>query len=63
MRDIALARLTGAPVHFHHLSTAGSVDLVRGGQGRAACRSRPRRRPHHFPSPTTPAPATTRCSR
>ena len=29
MRDIALARLTGAPVHFLHLSTAGSVDLVR----------------------------------
>jgi dihydroorotase len=28
-RDIALARLTGAPVHFLHLSTAGSVDLVR----------------------------------
>ncbi len=27
--DIALARLTGAPVHFLHLSTAGSVDLVR----------------------------------
>ena len=28
-RDIALARLTGAPVHFLHLSTAGSVGLVR----------------------------------
>ena len=28
-RDITLARLTGAPVHFLHLSTAGSVDLVR----------------------------------
>ena len=28
-RDIALSRLTGAPVHFLHLSTAGSVDLVR----------------------------------
>jgi dihydroorotase len=28
-RDIALARLTGAPLHFLHLSTAGSVDLVR----------------------------------
>jgi dihydroorotase-like cyclic amidohydrolase len=24
-----LARLTGAPVHFLHLSTAGSVELVR----------------------------------
>jgi dihydroorotase len=28
-RDIGLSRLTGAPVHFLHLSTAGSVDLVR----------------------------------
>jgi len=29
MRDLALARLTGATVHFQHLSTAGSVELVR----------------------------------
>jgi dihydroorotase len=28
-RDIELARLTGAPVHLLHLSTAGSVELVR----------------------------------
>ena len=28
-RDVTLARLTGAPVHFLHLSTAGSVELVR----------------------------------
>jgi dihydroorotase len=28
-RDIALVRLTGAPVHFLHLSTSGSIDLVR----------------------------------
>jgi dihydroorotase len=28
-RDIALSRLTGAPVHFLHLSTAASIDLVR----------------------------------
>ena len=28
-RDLELARLTGAPVHFLHLSTAGTVDLVR----------------------------------
>jgi dihydroorotase len=28
-RDIALVRLTGAPMHFLHLSTAGSVELVR----------------------------------
>jgi dihydroorotase len=29
-RDLALVRLTGAPMHFLHLSTAGSVELVRG---------------------------------
>ncbi len=29
MRDIALARRTGARVHFQHLSTAGSVAMVR----------------------------------
>ena len=28
-RDIELVRITGAPVHVLHLSTAGSVDLVR----------------------------------
>jgi dihydroorotase len=28
MRDIALARLTGARIHFLHLSTAGSVAMV-----------------------------------
>jgi len=28
MRDLALCRLTGAPVHFLHLSTAGSVAMV-----------------------------------
>ena len=28
-RDIALVRLTGTPMHFLHLSTAGSVELVR----------------------------------
>lgn len=29
MRDVALARLTGGRVHFLHLSTAGSVAIVR----------------------------------
>ena len=28
-RDIELVRITGAPIHVLHLSTAGSVDLVR----------------------------------
>ncbi|MCU4184807.1 dihydroorotase [Acidiferrimicrobium sp. IK] len=30
MRDLALCRLTGTPVHFLHLSTARSVAMVRG---------------------------------
>ena len=30
MRDLALARLTGAAMHFLHLSTAGSVAMVAG---------------------------------
>ena len=30
MRDIALVRLTGAHLHFQHLSTASSVAMVRG---------------------------------
>ena len=28
-RDLALARMTGCRIHFQHLSTAGSVELVR----------------------------------
>ena len=34
LRDLALARLTGTPVHFQHLSTARSIDMVR--QAKAA---------------------------
>lgn len=46
-RDIVLARLTGVPVHLQHLSTAGSVALVRAAKAEGhpvtaeAC-------PHHF---------------
>ena len=46
-REIALARLTGARVHILHVSTAGSVELVRRGKDNGvkvsgeAC-------PHHF---------------
>jgi dihydroorotase len=29
MRDIALARLTGCRIHFQHMSTAGSVAMIR----------------------------------
>lgn len=46
-RDIALCRLTGARVHFLHVSTAGSVDLVR----RAKAEGLPvtaEAAPHHF---------------
>ena len=28
-RDLALVRLTGAPMHFLHLSTAGAVEMIR----------------------------------
>jgi dihydroorotase len=47
MRDVALARLTGGRVHFQHLSTAGSVELIRRAKASGtpvtaeAC-------PHHF---------------
>lgn len=46
-RDLALVRLTGASEHFLHLSTAGSVDLVR----RAKAEGLPvtaEAAPHHF---------------
>ena len=46
-RDIALARRTGMRVHFQHLSTAGSVELVR----RAKADGLPvtaEATPHHF---------------
>lgn len=33
MRDIALARLTGARLHFQHLSTQGSIAMVRAAKG------------------------------
>jgi dihydroorotase len=46
-RDIALCRRTGSPVHFLHMSTAGSVDLIR----RAKAEGLPvtaEAAPHHF---------------
>jgi dihydroorotase len=46
-RDIALVRLTGAPVHFLHLSTAGSVDLVRQAK-RAGLPVTAEAAPHHM---------------
>jgi dihydroorotase len=47
MRDIALARLTGTKVHFQHLSTRGSVAMVRAAKAGGlpvTCEATP----HHF---------------
>jgi dihydroorotase len=46
-RDIALARLTGAPIHFLHLSTAASIDLVRRAKAEGL-RVTAEAAPHHF---------------
>ncbi|HEX2850294.1 MAG TPA: dihydroorotase, partial [Acidimicrobiales bacterium] len=46
-RDIALGRLTGAPVHFLHLSTAGSVELVRQAKAKGL-NVTAEAAPHHF---------------
>ena len=62
-RDIALARATGGRIHFLHLSTAGSIDLVR----RAKAEGVPvtaEAAPHHFTlTDALRRRATTRCSR
>ncbi len=47
MRDIALARMTGARVHFQHLSTAGSVAMVAGARA-AGLNISAEAAPHHF---------------
>jgi len=47
MRDIALCRLTGAPIHFLHLSTAGSVALVRAAKAQGLPVTA-EAAPHHF---------------
>ena len=46
-RDIALSRLTGAPVHLLHLSTAGSVALVRRAKADGVAVTA-EAAPHHF---------------
>jgi dihydroorotase len=47
MRDIALSRLTGTSVHFQHLSTAGSIAMVRAAKsGGLAITAEAT--PHHF---------------
>ncbi len=47
MRDIALARSTGARVHFQHLSTAGSVGMVRAAKA-GGLPVTAEATPHHF---------------
>ncbi len=47
MRDIALSRLTGSRVHFQHLSTAGSVAMVRAAK-QAGLPVTAEATPHHF---------------
>ncbi|HKY17221.1 MAG TPA: dihydroorotase [Microthrixaceae bacterium] len=47
MRDIALCRLTGARVHFQHLSTAGSVAMVSAARS-AGLPVTAEAAPHHF---------------
>ena len=47
LRDVTLSRLTGAPVHFLHLSTAGSVAVVRAAKG-GGLRVTAEAAPHHF---------------
>ena len=46
-RDLILAELTGARVHFLHVSTAGAVDLVRAGKARGL-KITAEAAPHHF---------------
>lgn len=47
MRDIVLSRLTGTRVHFQHLSTAGSVELVRAAKANGLAVTA-EATPHHF---------------
>jgi dihydroorotase len=46
-RDVLLAELTGAHVHFLHVSTAGAVEMVRGAKARGL-RVTAEAAPHHF---------------
>ena len=47
MRDLALSRLTGVPVHFQHLSTAGSVAIIEAAR-RSGVAVSAEVAPHHF---------------
>jgi dihydroorotase len=47
MRDLALARLTGSAMHFLHLSTAGSLAMIRGARSSGLAVTA-EVAPHHF---------------
>jgi dihydroorotase len=47
MRDVALSRMTGGRIHFQHLSTAGSVAIVRAAKS-SGLRVSAEAAPHHF---------------
>jgi dihydroorotase len=47
MRDLALARLTGSRMHFLHLSTAGSLAMIRGAKSSGLAVTA-EVAPHHF---------------
>ena len=61
-RDIELCRLTGAPIHLLHLSTARSVELVRAAKADGLPVTA-EAAPHHFTLTDTMLGDTTRCSR
>ena len=63
MRDLALARLVGARVHFQHLSTAGSVALVAAARQRGQAVTAEATPASLHAHRTRRAAATTRCSR
>jgi dihydroorotase len=46
-RDLALARLTGARIHFQHMSTAGSTEVIRRAKA-AGARVSSEVAPHHL---------------
>ena len=62
-RDLELSRLTGAPIHLLHLSTAGSVELVRRAKADGVSGSRPRSRRIISASPTSASRLRLACSR
>lgn len=47
MRDIALSRMTGARIHFQHMSTAGSVAMISAARS-GGVRVTAEAAPHHF---------------